>query len=169
MDRLGLRGDHLLSFAGTALAIYLYLLTRADRDAVAYAAGAIKGAGDAAYAVSMPYLHAQRFGRRHLGAIFAANRMCGVVGSGLGPLVLGAYADRTSGDFRSSLRGISAAVLLVAAATQAVQLREERRAEEAAGGAPAEGVEVVGGAGDVEPTPLLAPPEAHGDAPSSKR
>jgi hypothetical protein len=103
-------------------------------------AGLVKGAGDAAAAVASPYLHAKFFGREHLGSIFAANRMAGVVGSGLGPLLIGAWADRSDGDYRAALRAISFAVLAATAAAQTVFWREEERRQR----------ELVKPAGDVE-------------------
>jgi len=151
MDRIGLRGDHLMSFAGAALALYFYLLAHCNSDAVAYAAGTIKGLADAAAGVAVPYMHAKRFGRLHLGSIFAANRMAGVVGSGMGPLLIGAYADRAAADFRASLRAMSLCMLLVTAATQAVYAREQAQLVAAAPSAAEVGV--MGA--EVELTPLL--------------
>jgi len=140
LDKVWLRADHLLTAAGILLALYLLMLTRCDSDAAAYAAGLVKGAGDAAAAVASPYLHAKFFGREHLGSIFAANRMAGVVGSGLGPLLIGAWADRSDGDYRAALRAISLAVLAATAAAQTVFWREEERRQR----------ELVKPAGDVE-------------------
>jgi len=84
---------HIVTAGGLLLAAYVLLLTSMSTPFAAAIGGLAKGASDACSGVALPYLHARRFGRRNLGAIFAVNRTAGVLGSGVGPLLLGLARD----------------------------------------------------------------------------
>jgi predicted MFS family arabinose efflux permease len=120
MDR-GASGTRILAASGVLLAAYVLLLTALSSQPLAWATGFVKGAADACAGISLPFLHAQRFGRRHNGAIFAANRALGVVGSGLGPLLFGVARDR-GGSFAPALRAVALLPALCAAAALAAPL-----------------------------------------------
>jgi predicted MFS family arabinose efflux permease len=120
MDR-GASGTRILAASGVLLAAYVLLLTALSSRPLAWVTGFVKGAADACAGISLPFLHAQRFGRRHNGAIFAANRALGVVGSGLGPLLFGVARDR-GGSFVPALRVVALLPALCAAAAAAAPL-----------------------------------------------
>ena len=84
MDR-GASGVRVLACAGVLLGCYVLMLTVCSSVLLAWVTGGVKGGADACASIALPYLHAQRFGKRHGGAIFASNRTLGVIGSGLGP------------------------------------------------------------------------------------
>jgi predicted MFS family arabinose efflux permease len=114
MDR-GASGVRVLACAGVLLGCYILMLTVCSSALLAWITGGVKGGADACASIALPYLHAQRFGRRHGGAIFASNRTMGVVGSGLGPLLFGVARDRGHA-FAPALRGVAVLPVLCAAA-----------------------------------------------------
>lgn len=114
MDR-GASGVRILALGGCLLCLYVLLLTVCSSALLAWLAGIVKGAADACAGISLPYLHAQRFGRRHGGAIFASNRTLGVLGSGLGPLLFGVARDRGRA-FAPALRAVAVLPVLCAVA-----------------------------------------------------
>ena len=114
MDR-GASGVRVMACGGCLLGCYILLLTVCSSALLAWITGFVKGAADSCASISLPYLHAQRFGRRNGGAIFASNRTLGVVGSGLGPLLFGVARDRGHA-FSPALRGVAVLPVLCAAA-----------------------------------------------------
>ena len=114
MDR-GASGVRVLACGGCLLGCYILLLTVCSSALLAWITGGVKGAADACASISLPYLHAQRFGRQNGGAIFASNRTLGVVGSGLGPLLFGVARDRGHA-FAPALRSVAVFPVLCAAA-----------------------------------------------------
>lgn len=102
-----------LALSGVALSAYAWLLPAASAPGRALAAGALRGCADALAGVALPQLHAQAFGRREGGAVFAANRACGVVASGLGPLLYGVARDNGA-SFGPVLRATAPLPLLTA-------------------------------------------------------
>lgn len=114
MDR-GASGVRVLACAGVLLGCYVLMLTVCSSALLAWITGGVKGGADACASIALPYLHAQRFGKRHGGAIFASNRTMGVVGSGLGPLLFGVARDRGHA-FAPALRGVALMPVLCAAA-----------------------------------------------------
>jgi hypothetical protein len=156
MDR-GVSGTRVLAASGVLLAAYVLLLTALSSPLLAWVTGAVKGAADACAGISLPFLHAQRYGRRHAGAIFAANRALGVVGSGLGPLLFGVARDR-GGAFAPALRAVAVLPALCAAAAAAAPAARAAGQARTARAEAARETELMGllasedGAADVERT-----------------
>ena len=101
MDRDWASPRIVLVASATFLGLYTVLLTAVDSAAIGLTAGLVKGLADAGAGIVLPYAHASLYGRRHNGAIFAANRAMGVVASGVGPLCFGVARDRL-GAFRGA-------------------------------------------------------------------